>query len=101
MLGMLIIAQTSLATVGDTLAVDLHAAIAPPCVVKPDEITVCGRQGDETFRLRPLPADKFEPQPLRATTNFLGGTAGIEAEQKGFSNGSVSKQAKVTLRFKF
>ncbi len=98
---LLLVAQASVGLAAPDAAVDLHAAIAPLCAKVPDEITVCARPGDETYRLRPLDADRFEPKPLRATTDFLGGTAGVETKQTEFSNGSVSKQVMVKLRFKF
>jgi hypothetical protein len=98
---MLLIAQASTAPAMLPATVDLHAAITKPCAAAPDEITVCAKPEDETYRLRPLDVQRFEPKPLTATTNFLGGTAGIDAEQKSFSNGSVSKQLKVALKFKF
>nr|WP_295659561.1 hypothetical protein [Polymorphobacter sp.] len=101
MLGLLLIAQASLTTIGPAAPVDLHKAIVQPCPVTSDEVTVCGHRDDDGLRLDLRPIDKFEPQPLRATTKFLGGTAGIEGDQESFGNGSVSKRAMVKLKFKF
>lgn len=99
MLGLLLIAQASLTTIGPAAPVDLHKAIVQPCPVTSDEVTVCGHRDDDGLRLDLRPIDKFEPRPLRATTKFLGGTAGIEGDQESF--GSVSQRAMAKFKFKF
>ena len=95
-----LVMQAAAALIGPEAAVaDLHVTMQP-CAAS-DEITVCGRQDDEKFRLRPLASDRFEPKPLRAETGILGGTAGVGTESQVFGDGSISKRVMVKLKFKF
>ena len=62
-----------------------------------DEITVCGDRDQSAFRARPLP-DRYREQPLRPQFDLRGGgTAKVEAVQRGVGGVSVPS-AMVTLR---
>ena len=80
------------------------AEVRRRCAPSPGgEIVVCGRaDGDEEFRLRPLPdADKYRESPVRAQTNVLGdGTLGVHNEAVGVG-GFRSNRAMVTLSLPF
>ena len=94
----------------------LQAAVAGPVMEKPrtpvpacgtaaadGSLVVCG-QGQEAFRLRPLP-DRFTADPSalpKAETGILGGRAKLaaEAEQAGVG-GFTSNRAMVRLKTPF
>ena len=80
------------------------AEVRRRCAPSPGgEIVVCGRaDGDEEFRLRPLPdADKYRDAPVRAEANVLGnGTLSVHNDAAGVG-GFRSNRAMATLSLPF
>lgn len=55
---------------------------APRCGASPDDITVCGKTDQSRFRIGPLDAQRFEPEPIRPDFRLPGGGTGtVEAIQ--------------------
>ena len=100
---MLVLALLQAAVAGPTIA--KPRAPAPACgTAAPDgSLVVCG-QGQEGFRLRPLP-DRFTSDPAalpKAETGVLGGKAKLAAEaEQARVGGFVSNRAMVRLKAPF
>lgn len=68
-----------------------------------DEIVVCApSESLARFRLRQLPADKFEAKPIRAETGLIGNVKiAAEAEKATMPDGTVSNRMMVRFKIPF
>lgn len=74
-----------------------------PCGGSADgEIVVCGSAGPDHHRLKPLPADRFEPKPFIAETGIAKGVTGaVVVESAPLAGGAVSRRALLRLKTRF
>lgn len=101
MLALLLMAQSTVASVPESALAPLPAARRDCLPQDGDELVVCGRAEEQSaHRLKPLPPRFERPLLPKAQAKILGGSGSIEAEQADVG-GTPSRRAMIRMKWKF